>query len=363
MYHKSQEEKELILKLMGEVYDNKFWSLGEKTKEAERLCKEKIFHGQKEVLMTNDGTHALELCLRDINVQNRVVLLPVMTVPMIAWAVKRAGGTPVYVDVDYHLQMDFDHLKLRYEQYGDRIGAVILVHTGGLIHPQIFEIVEFLRERGIPMIEDMSHAQLSYLEVESDLPTYGGDPNTFKHYAGTFGDYTAFSMYATKVLSVGEGGFAAKRGDITSMKVIRNQGKNEKQEWVREGYNFRPNEWTACVAIGKLMFIEREIEHRKRMAKIYEDELAITPLHKGKMDYKEMTMRPSFYKYILPISERNEKYLTYKSGAVHRELLERNDEFGYDYQQARRVSKHHICLTLEDEEKVRKTIKELKKHL
>ena len=65
MYHKSQEEKELILKLMGEVYDNKFWSLGERTKEAERLCKEKIFHGQKEVLMTNDGTHALDLCYRD----------------------------------------------------------------------------------------------------------------------------------------------------------------------------------------------------------------------------------------------------------------------------------------------------------
>ena len=110
------------------------------------------------------------------------------------------------------------------------------------------------------------------------------------------------------------------------------------------------------------MFIEREIERRKRMAKIYEDELAITPFHKSNIDYKEMTMRPSFYKYILPINERNEKYLTYKSGAVHRELLELNDEFGYDYRQARHMSQHHICLTLEDEEKVRKTIEELKKY-
>src|SRR5690349_4731810 len=101
MYSKSKDEKEMLLQLMSEVYDNPMWSLGEKTEHAENICSDKIFRGEKEALLVNDGTHALELCLRDINVTGKHVILPVMTVPMVAWAVKRAGGIPYFVDVDH----------------------------------------------------------------------------------------------------------------------------------------------------------------------------------------------------------------------------------------------------------------------
>src|SRR5690606_29477036 len=127
-----QEEKEFLLQRMGEVYDDPFWSLGNKTKEAEKLCEQKVFQREKKALLTNDGTHALELCLRDINVHGKFVVVPVMTVPMVGWAVEQAGGEPLHADVDASLQLDLASVRMLYDRYGERIGAVLLVHTGGL---------------------------------------------------------------------------------------------------------------------------------------------------------------------------------------------------------------------------------------
>jgi perosamine synthetase len=354
MYYKSVKEKVRLIELMEEVYDDPFWSLGKKTEMAEDLCRRNIFFNTKNTLLVNDGTHALELCLRDINVAGKKVLMPVMTVPMVGWAIESAGGTPVYVDVNHeHMQMDFKAMQEAYNFHGDEIAAVLIVHTGGLITPDIFKIVEWCKERSLPLVEDISHAQLSYLSKKVQVPEYGGDVPPLRHHAGTFGDYAAFSMYATKVVSAGEGGFAAKRGDITGMKAIRNQGKNDKQEWVRKGYNFRASEWTACVAIAKLENIEHEIKHRWSMAKMYLSE-GIKGLHDDSSIYWEYNMFPSFYKYIVPKHQRIEGSLTYKSGAVHREILSVDS-----YPGAEEASKFHICLPLNDKKIVSHTIQEL----
>lgn len=328
---------------MDAVYDDPFWSLGKQTEEAETLCMQKVFRGEKHALLTNDGTHALELCLRDINVTNKYVVLPVMTVPMVSWAIEQAGGTPLFADIDSSLQMDLEAVTDLYDRYGTNIAAIILVHTGGLITPDIYDFISFSRERSIPLVEDISHAQCSYVEV-----------NGRRHFAGTFGDYAAFSMYATKVISAGEGGFAAKRGPIDGMKTLRNQGKNEKQQWVRKGYNFRASEWTAAVAATKLTFLEHELEHRRAMASRYE-EAGVKGLHQCTMTYGNWKMVPSFYKYIIRAPQNLEMGLTRYTGAVHRET---GHEYK-DFPDAQHYSRQHVCLDLRDEEAVELTIQEL----
>lgn len=328
---------------MSDVYDNPFWSLGDKTKAAEALCREKVFQGEKKCLLTNDGTHALELCLRDINIKSKFVVLPVMTVPMVGWAVEQAGGIPLYADTDDLLQLSLDSVMDLYERHGDQIAAVILVHTGGLITPDIYGFINFSRERSIPLIEDISHAQGSYIEVRDR-----------KHYAGTFGEYAAFSMYATKVLSAGEGGFAAKCGPIEGMATIRNQGKNADQEWVRKGYNFRASEWTAAVALTKLTFLDHELAHRRRMADLY-DRAGVPGLHRSALHYGQWKMRPSFYKYVIRAPQEVEADLTTFTGAVHRPVRNEYDNFPC----ARRHSEEHVCLDLRDRECVERTIAEL----
>lgn len=353
MYYKSAREKEVLLQHLSEVYDHPYWSLGPKTTEAERVCSEVIFQNKKQALLVNDGTHALELCLRDINVQGKKVLLPVMTVPMVKWAIERAGGIPVFVDVNpEHLQMDFDLTKEAYERE-DNVGAVILVHTGGLITPEIYRFTNFCKERSLPLVEDISHAQLSHLQTEEsrqDVRTY---------YAGTFGDYAAFSMYATKVVSVGEGGFAAKRGDITGMKAIRNQGKNDKQQQVRDGYNFRASEWTAAVALVKLLNLPNEIAHRTDVANLY-DLAGLEPIHHS-FAYRStaFTMVPSFYKYIIKENKNAGTHLSFPSGAVHRDLLDEGESYN-SFCGAKFIAQRHVCLSLESAEAAMTTIEELK---
>lgn len=326
---------------MGEVYDDRFWSLGEKTKAAEAMCSRKVFGGLKKALLTNDGTHAIELCLRDINVQDKFVIVPAMTVPMVGWAVEQAGGIPLPADIDEGLQLDLESVMDLYADHGSDIAAIVLVHTGGLITPDIYEFVSFCRERGIQLVEDISHAQCSYIEVKGR-----------QHFAGTFGDYAAFSMYATKVISAGEGGFAAKAGSTDGMEALRNQGKNKNQTFVRKGYNFRASEWTAAVALTKLAFLERELAHRRKMAALY-DAAGVRGLHNSRLLYGDWKMVPSFYKYIIRAPKELEQDLSHYTGAVHR------DGTYEHFPNASNYSRNHVCLDLRSEDAVRTTVHEL----
>lgn len=349
MYHKSADEKQQLMELFSNIYDDPMWSLGVVTKKAEQMCKSTVFKGDKNTLLVNDGTHAIELCLRDINVKGKHVLVPALTVPMVEWAVKRAGGIPIKVDVDVHqLQMTVKGLEEAYNSVDD-VGAVIIVHTGGLITPDIFDVVTFCTLRSLPLVEDISHAQCSYLDDGKD-----------KYYAGTFGQYAAFSMYATKVVSAGEGGFAAKRGEITGMKALRNQGKTDQQKFVREGYNFRASEWTAAVAYVKLVNLGLEIGHRSAIADIY-DQAGVRPLHKSTAyEEKGYEMYPSFYKYIIPnfgggLEGRRLRNVPHPSGAVHRDLDD------YQNSSANLAAWNHICLSLANEEHALANISHLQK--
>jgi dTDP-4-amino-4,6-dideoxygalactose transaminase len=346
MYVKSPDEKARLLELMSQVYDHSMWSLGPMTKRAEECCSELIFGSEKEALLVNDGTHALELCLRDINVAGKVVFYPVMTVPMVPWAIKRAGGIPHALDVNNMFCLSANALKDATNGLTgvptDNIGACITVHTGGIIANDIFRIVQICEQAGIPLIEDISHAQCSTIQNQGEYLL-----------AGTFGDYAAFSMYATKVISVGEGGFAAKRGNIEGMRSTRNQGKNANAEYVKQGYNYRANEWTAAVALTKMEFLYRELEHRRKMAKKYED-AGIEGLHSRSI----FKLMPSFYKFIYEIPWSFEPRIPNTTGAVHRELLP--SPFGA-YPTAESASTNHVCLALKDEVSVNACIESILK--
>jgi len=340
MYHKSEEEKKELLTMFSDIYDSNMWSLGYYTKCAETLARNIILG--KDCLLVNDGTHALELCLRDIGVEGKVVFIPALTVPMLVWAVARAGGIPVYVDVDEFLQMDLSSLKLAFDSESNYSAAVILVHTGGLISPDILKFRNFCKLRGLKLIEDCSHSQKSYLDI--------GDVRV---YAGATGDYATFSMYATKVVSAGEGGIAAKNGDISYMKVLRNQGKEEGTgDFLVEGYNYRASEWTAAVACVKIKNVDQEIAYRTSLANMYINS-GITPMNLEYFD--DMKMVPSYYKFIIRKDKKLEKFMRFTSGAVHRPAL-------CNVPMAAKMANGHVCLPLNSEEVVLKTIEDVTKY-
>jgi len=351
---KTGRELKQIQNLIAQVYWDDFWSLGKMTARFEEQAERILFEGKRKVLMVNNGSSALELALRAIMhgrtfSEKPKIVMPVMTVPMVKWAIERTGGEPVFVDCgeDHNIAWNFFVQTVQ----NTKPFAVIWVYTGGLMPDCMRDVREMCDKHQIFLIEDVSHAHLSR-SAKNDL-------------AGTIGHLAAGSMYATKVLSSGEGGFVAFEPNTeleSIMRIYRNQGKKEGNgyfEW--NGFNYRPNEFTAVVALVRLINLHKEIRERKRIASFYNARLAdYTPVFEVK--HLTMNCRPSFYKYIvgvhddcLGISAEKiinglKKYSAPLSGAVHDFLLKPG------FPGAEKVAQTHICLPLDSDEKAERFI-------
>src|ERR687884_1701701 len=163
----------------------------------------------KHVLAVNSGTAALHAALLAAGIQQGdEVLIPSFTFVATANAVVAAGGKPVFVDVkkdDYTI--DVSDLKTKITK---KSRIVIPVHLYG--HPSdIDEIRELAGKHSLDVIEDACQSLGSSYK---------------KKQTGTFGILGCFSMYASKVLTAGEGGAISTDSDelADKIKMIRNHG-------------------------------------------------------------------------------------------------------------------------------------------
>ena len=99
-----------------------------------------------------------------------------------------AGATPVLVDIEPDTgNIDPNRIE---ERIGPKTKALLPVHYAG--HAVDLEAINTLRDRyGLTVIEDAAHAMASGYQSKK---------------IGTHGNITAFSFYATKNLTTGEGG-------------------------------------------------------------------------------------------------------------------------------------------------------------
>jgi perosamine synthetase len=204
---------------------------GKRVRDFESLMKSylKIRH----VVSVNSGTAALYAALLAAGIkQGDEVLLPSFTFVATANAVVAAGGRPMFVDIkkdDY--TMDVSDLKTKITK---KSRIVIPVHIYG--HPSdIDEIRELAEKHSLDVIEDACQSLGSSYK---------------KKQTGTFGTLGCFSMYASKVLTAGEGGAIATDSDelADKLKMIRNHGMVEGNDTRMLGLNLRLPELSAAVA-------------------------------------------------------------------------------------------------------------------
>jgi sugar O-acyltransferase (sialic acid O-acetyltransferase NeuD family) len=161
---------------------------GSKVKEFEKKYTE-YFNVKHAVAVTN-GTVAIDLCLKAIELQNNdeVIVTPRSFLAS-ASSITTCGGIPVFVDVDPLTQnITLENIK---KGVSDKTKAVILVHLAG-ITCDCEEIVEWCHQNNIYVIEDCAQAHGAM---------YNGK------FAGTFGDINAWSFCQDKIISTGgEGG-------------------------------------------------------------------------------------------------------------------------------------------------------------
>ena len=143
--------------------------------------------GDRPLLFTNCGRHAIELALR-VFAEERIgrteVIVPAYICPCVVEAIERADLTPVAADIGDDLNIDPHEVEA---YITDRTLAVIVAHMYGC-PAQIAEIEQLCQRRGILLIDDA--AQLAGLAI-GDRP------------AGTFGACGLVSFSLSKTIVAG----------------------------------------------------------------------------------------------------------------------------------------------------------------
>jgi dTDP-4-amino-4,6-dideoxygalactose transaminase len=146
--------------------------------------------GAVEALAVSSCTAGLEIALAALGIgQGDEVITTDLTFSATAMSIVHVGATPVLVDIDpTTLNIDIDKIE---SSITPRTKAIIPVHYAGLAcdMPAINDIA---RKHGFRIIEDAAHA----------FPATSNG----KMIGNATSDATAFSFYATKTITTGEGG-------------------------------------------------------------------------------------------------------------------------------------------------------------
>ncbi|MBI1952833.1 MAG: DegT/DnrJ/EryC1/StrS family aminotransferase [Candidatus Omnitrophica bacterium] len=217
------------------------------------------------------GTDALELALRALGIgPGDAVLTVSFTFLATASAIRKVGAKPVFVDVDPRTcTMDLRHLtevlKRMPAPQAKRIKAILPVHLYG--HPcDMPAIGRLARKKGWKIVEDCAQA-------------HGAAWNGKR--VGTFGDLGCFSFYPTKNLGgCGDGGMVVTSSPALArrLKILRFQGRPDKERQVLDGLNSRLDELQAALLRVKLTRLNGWLAARRRLASCYTRLLRDLPL-------------------------------------------------------------------------------------
>jgi dTDP-4-amino-4,6-dideoxygalactose transaminase len=228
---------------------------GEVCKDVERRM-ERLFN-VRHVLLTSSGTHALEMGMMILGLQpGDEVILPSFTFVSTANAILRAGGTPVFCDINQDtLTMDPADLE---RKISSRTRAVVPVHYAG-VSASMDEIGEIARAHTLTIVEDAAQ---------------GVNARYKGKYLGTIAPIGAYSFHDTKNYVCGEGGaFLTSDEEIARQaEIIREKGTNrsrflrgevDKYTWIDVGSSYVLSDILAAVLQSQLEKLD-EIQSRRR---------------------------------------------------------------------------------------------------
>jgi perosamine synthetase len=334
----SEEDRQEILRRIDQCLSTGRVAQGENVQEFEEAFARYV--GAKHAVAVNSGGAAIEVAMRLLNVKDREVLVPTNTFVATASGVLLAGGRVRFMDAaadTFSVSLSSLEGAVTRETVG-----VIVVHIGGIITPEIHAIRRWCDERGLWLFEDAAHAHGSSLDGKM---------------AGRFGKAAAYSFFATKTMTSGEGGMLVTDDDELAERArgVRDYGKRD--PWVsfytEIGSNWRMAEFCAAVGIVHLRRLDEFIAWREKIAGLYSEQLR---------DIPEVTPvlpagRSSWYKYIVLLDKARddvkkvmkERGVTLPGGVydlpLHRQPVFSTMALGR-YPVADDICPRHLCLPL-----------------
>jgi perosamine synthetase len=244
-------EREEILKVLDEgILTSASNFGGKRVQEFEGLLAN--FLQVKHAVAVNSGTAALHASILAAGIkEGDEILIPSFTFVATANSVACTGAKPVFVDIEKDTYT-INPLDLE-EKITKRTRAIIPVHLYG--HPaKMDEILEIASKHSLFVIEDACQSLGS---------SYDGKQT------GTLGEMGCFSMYASKVLTSGEGGAITTNSDdfADKLRMIRNHGMVSGSDTRIIGFNMRLPEISAAIAKTQMKKIQSMLDKRAINAK------------------------------------------------------------------------------------------------
>lgn len=216
-------------------------------------AKLKDYFGVKYFLFLNNGTIALQLAIKALELKGEIITTPfsyVATTSSIVWE----NAVPVFVDIEPR-SFTIDPEKIE-AAITEKTSAILATHVYG-IPCDVEAIAAIAAKHNLRVVYDAAHAfGVSYRGIS----------------LMNFGDISTISFHATKLFHTVEGGGVATNSDELGHKLsyLRNFGHRGQDEFWGLGINGKNSEFHAAMGLCNFRYIESILDGRKKLCNTYE---------------------------------------------------------------------------------------------
>ena len=216
----------------------------------------KSFLGLKHVLFVTNGTVALQMAIKALDLKGEIITTPfsfVATTSSIVWE----GCTPVFVDIDPQ-SLNIDAAKIE-DAITKNTSAILATHVYG--NPcDVEQIERIAKKHNLKVIYDGAHA--------FGVQVHG--KSVFE-----FGDISTCSLHATKLYHSVEGGLLITKDPALQKKLtyIRNFGISGFDSFAELGLNGKNSEFHAAMGLTNLYYLDDIIVKRQELIQRYDENL------------------------------------------------------------------------------------------
>ena len=234
-----------------------------------------FLHVEK-VAACQSGTSGLHLALIECNVlPGDMVIVPTLTFIAAVNPVRYQFAEPVFIDCDDSLCLDpvklrkFCETECRLEEdvlihkaSGKKVKALVVVHVFGNL-ADMEAIMDVAETYHLKVIEDATEA----------LGTYYTAGRYEGMFAGTIGDFGAYSFNGNKIITTGGGGAVTARNakDVAHIQYLSTQAKDDPHFYIHNevGFNYRMTNLQAALGVAQMEELPGFIERKHKNLDLY----------------------------------------------------------------------------------------------
>lgn len=236
-----------------------------------------FLHVEK-VAACQSGTAGLHLALVECNVlPGDMVIVPTLTFIAAVNPVRYQFAEPVFMDCDDSLCMDPVKLRkfcetecqleenvLVHKATGKKVKALVVVHVFGNL-ADMEAIMDIAEEYHLKVVEDATEA----------LGTYYTEGRYAGMYAGTIGDFGAYSFNGNKIITTGGGGAITARNpqDVAHIQYLSTQAKDDPHFYIHNevGFNYRMTNLQAALGVAQMEELPEFIKRKHKNLDLYRE--------------------------------------------------------------------------------------------